>query len=115
VRSLPWVRELRERYGKRGLTILGVHTPEFDREKSRRAVADAVRDHGLDVPTLLDNDYAYWKALDNAYWPTFYLVDRRGCVRARHVGETHAGSERARRVEAVIEGLLAEEPPPARP
>lgn len=108
MRSLPWVRELHDRFGESGLAVLGIHSPEFDREKSARAVAEAVRSHGLGYPTMLDNDHAYWKALGNRYWPTFYLVDRAGCLRYRVIGEMHAGTERARSVEAMVSELLAE-------
>jgi thiol-disulfide isomerase/thioredoxin len=108
VRSLPWVKDVRARYADRGLAVVGVHTPEFDHERERRNVEAAVAQHGLDYPHLLDDDYAYWKALENQYWPTAYLVDRCGRIRVRHVGEVHSGQQSGRALEREIERLLAE-------
>jgi hypothetical protein len=57
---------------------------------------------------MIDNDYRYWYALRNNYWPAFYLIDRQGFVRASFVGETHAGDKRARAIESMLNELLAE-------
>ena len=67
-----------------------------------------VREQGLGWPHLLDNNYAYWKALENHYWPAVYLVDRCGTIRSRVIGEIHGGEESGRRAEAEIAGLLGE-------
>jgi hypothetical protein len=88
--------------------VVGVHTPEFAHERRRAEVEAAVKKHGLDYPHFLDNDMAYWRALDNQYWPATYLVDRRGRMRVRHVGEVHSGQQSGRELEAAIESLLAE-------
>jgi hypothetical protein len=69
-----------------------------------------VRSHGLTFPQLLDNDYAYWNALENEYWPAIYLVDRCGRIRERAIGEVHADDASGRRLETRIEALLAEPP-----
>ena len=50
-----------------------------------------------------------WDALGNHYWPTLYLIDRKGGIRLVHVGETREGSGHALRVEEAIEALLASE------
>lgn len=73
-------------------------------------MASHVREYRLDFPHLLDNDYAYWNALGNEYWPALYLVDRCGRLRASTVGEVHAGEESGRRLAAAIEALLGERP-----
>ena len=89
--------------------MVGIHTPEFDRERTREAVREAALREGLDGHShLLDNDHAYWSALGNQYWPTLYLVDRCGRLRYRHVGEAHAGEPSGQRLEAAAEVLLAE-------
>jgi hypothetical protein len=108
VRTIPWVREIRSRYGPRGLKVVGVHTPEFEHERRRDEVEAAVKKHGLDYPHYLDNDMAYWRALHNQYWPATYLLDRRGRIRKLRVGEVHSGRESGRELEAAIEALLAE-------
>lgn len=107
-RSFPWLNAVQRRYATRGLRIVGVHTPEFEHEKPRASVERKVRQYGLQHPVMLDNDFSYWNALGNRYWPAWYLLDREGRVRAVHAGEVHAGDPRARRIEADIEALLAE-------
>ena len=62
----------------------------------------------LKHPVMMDNDYAYWKALDNSYWPAFYLVNKKGIIVKYFAGEMHAGTDRARQVEKIIEMLLKE-------
>jgi hypothetical protein len=90
---------------------VGIHTPELPAERVRANVEAAVREKGLDFPQLLDNDYAYWNALGNEYWPAIYVVDRCGRIRARAIGEVHAGEDSGRRLVARIEALLRETPP----
>ena len=116
--TMPWLKDVRQKYAARGLTLVGVHTPEMIFERERPKVQAEVKRQGLDYPHLLDNDSAYWNALGAQAWPTVYLVDRCGRLRDRHVGEVHSGAESGRRVEARIEELLAESagacgPPPA--
>lgn len=55
---------------------------------------------------MMDNDYAYWNALGNRYWPSFYLVNRQGVIAARVVGEVHEGDRRADEIDGLIEELL---------
>ncbi len=55
----------------------------------------------------MDNDHAYWRALGNRYWPSFYLVDKEGAIAARVIGEVHDGDPDAKRIEMMIERLLA--------
>ncbi|HEY3487559.1 MAG TPA: hypothetical protein VGL10_05790 [Gammaproteobacteria bacterium] len=59
-------------------------------------------------PIMVDNDFSYWNAMGSRYWPTFYLVDKQGQMRAVFIGEVHAGDERALSIESKISELLAE-------
>ena len=108
MRTIPWVRDVAKRYRDRGLSVVGIHTPEFPWERVRSAVEAKVRKEGLDFPHLLDNDHAYWNALENQYWPSVYLVDRCGRIREKAIGEVHAGQPSGRRLESRIEALLKE-------
>lgn len=107
-RSFPWLNDLESRLGPRGLRVIGIHSPEFEHERDRTAVAAKVAEFGLAHPVMIDNDFAYWKALGNRYWPAFYLIDKQGRIRERFVGETHAGEPRALRIEETLRALLAE-------
>lgn len=100
---IPQLRDWHERYGKAGLTVVGVHTPEFFWEKSSGGVAAATRRLGVRYPVVQDNDYAIWKRFGIRAWPTAVLVDRKGIIRYTHVGEG-AYEE----TESVIRRLLAE-------
>jgi thiol-disulfide isomerase/thioredoxin len=107
-RSIPWLKEVERRLGAKGLRVVGIHTPEFDRERVRASVAKKLVEFGVTHPVMLDDDYRYWNALGNQYWPAFYLVDRKGRLRALYVGETHAGDAQALRIEVDIATLLSE-------
>jgi len=107
-RSFPWLKSLEARYEQHAFTVVGVHSPEFDHERARENVVEKVREFDLRHPVMIDNDFSYWKAMRNRYWPTFYLIDKQGRVRARFIGETHEGDRRARAVETAIERLLEE-------
>jgi hypothetical protein len=58
---------------------------------------------------MIDNDFSYWNALGNQYWPTFYLIDKQGKLRAKYLGETHKGDKQALKIEGCIHYLLNEE------
>lgn len=105
-RSFPWLNELGERLQARGLRVIGVHTPEFEHEKDLDRIRAKVAEFGLHHPVMVDSDRAYWQAMDNRYWPAYYLIDREGRVAAAYAGETHAGDRQARTIEAAIEQLL---------
>ncbi len=117
VRTLPWVQGVHEKYAAKGVRVIGVHTPEFGYEKKRDSIEAAIHKHGLGYPNFVDNDMAYWDVLKNQYWPTTYLVDKCGQLRAKHIGEVHAGEASGNELEAALDKLLAEsgDCSPARP
>jgi cytochrome c biogenesis protein CcdA/thiol-disulfide isomerase/thioredoxin len=87
IRTLPYLESWERRYGDEGLTIVGVHSPEFPFEKSAANVSDAIDQNHLTYPVVQDNDLATWGAWGNQYWPADYLVDADGHVRDAHFGE----------------------------
>ncbi len=87
LRTLPYVKEWHRRYADLGLTIIGVHAPEFSFAHHIDNVRRAVAEQGLMYPIVLDNDHAIWQAYANRYWPAKYLIDREGYLRAYHFGE----------------------------
>ncbi|MCY4583174.1 MAG: redoxin family protein, partial [Chloroflexi bacterium] len=50
IRTMPFLREWNEKYADRGLTMIGVHTPEFDFEKITENVAAANEELGVVWP-----------------------------------------------------------------
>lgn len=107
-RSFPWLKMLEMDLAGQDFLVIGIHSPEFEHEKDPDRVIAKVREFGLQHPVMMDNDFAYWRALENRYWPAYYLVDRNGMIRHRFIGETHAGDARAARIESQIRALLAE-------
>lgn len=102
IRTLPHVNRWAELYTPQGLTVVGVHTPEFPFERTTRNVEVAMRRHGVKHPVAQDNRYGTWKAYSNQYWPAAYLIDAQGRIRYKHFGEGEYD-----RTEAVIRALLA--------
>lgn len=86
--------------------MIGIHSPEFDREKLRSTVEESAARHKRHNPIMMDNDFAYWKALGNHYWPAFYVVDKQGVIAAQVIGEVHAGDSDATLVDDLIAELL---------
>jgi cytochrome c biogenesis protein CcdA/thiol-disulfide isomerase/thioredoxin len=87
LRTLPHLKAWDAAYRDAGLTIVGVHSPEFAFERVPDNVRSAVRRLGVRYPVALDNDFATWRAYSNLYWPAKYLIDRSGRVRYHHFGE----------------------------
>ncbi|MBA2506674.1 MAG: cytochrome c biogenesis protein DipZ [Thermoleophilaceae bacterium] len=87
IRTLPELREWDRRYKDSGLTIVGVHTPEFAFEREAGNVADSIRENDLRYPVAQDNEYGTWNAWGNNAWPAKYLIDAEGRVRYSHFGE----------------------------
>ena len=87
LRTLPYVRAWADRYSDQGLTVIGVHTPEFDFEHDLDNVRHQVKDLGISYPAATDNDYAVWTAFNNHYWPALYFVDAQGQIRLHRFGE----------------------------
>src|SRR5829696_3211437 len=103
IRTLPYTRAWDAAYRDRGLTIVGVHTPEFSFERDAGNVEDAIAQNRLRYPVAQDNGYKTWNAWGNQYWPAKYLIDAKGRVRYVHFGE---GDDD--KTEAAIRSLLEE-------
>ncbi len=103
IRTLPYVRAWDQRYRRRGLTVVGVHTPEFAFERDAGNVRRAIGQNDLHYPVAQDNAYGTWDAWGNQYWPAKYLIDARGRVRYAHFGEGDYD-----KTESAIRALLAE-------
>jgi cytochrome c biogenesis protein CcdA/thiol-disulfide isomerase/thioredoxin len=103
IRTLPYLKAWDAKYRKDGLTIVGVHTPEFPFEREASNVESAIEENGIHYPVAQDNEQATWNAYGNQYWPAEYFIDAQGEVRYVHFGEGEYGEK-----EKVIRDLLAE-------
>jgi thiol-disulfide isomerase/thioredoxin len=103
LRTAPYLRAWHAKYADHGLTIVGVHTPEFPFERDPRNVAAAVERLRIEHPVAVDSDYGVWEDFANMYWPAVHLADQAGRIRFHHVGEGGYA-----RIEMLIQQLLAD-------
>ena len=103
--TLPAVKKWDAQYREKGLTVVGVHSPEFDREKKIENVRREVASLGIHFPVVIDNEFETWRAYKVEAWPTIFVLDKSGRVRRKHVGE---GAYE--QTEQLIQKLLAEQP-----
>jgi thiol-disulfide isomerase/thioredoxin len=106
IRTLPYMQAWHERYQEKGLTVIGVHTPEFTFARYESNVERGIREFGLTYPIVVDSDREIWKAFANRYWPTKYLLDKDGYLRYGHFGEGGYGE-----CEQTIQELIHEVDP----
>jgi len=86
-RTLPYLAAWDAKYRDKGLTIVGVHSPEFAFEHEVGNVEDQAGKLGVTYPIAIDNDFRTWRAYDQRFWPAHYLIDKSGTVRQVHYGE----------------------------
>jgi thiol-disulfide isomerase/thioredoxin len=103
LRTLPYRRAWDAKYRNLGLTVIGVHTPEFGFEHNIDNVIAQSRTFGVDYPIAVDSDYGVWQAFANHFWPALYLADAEGRIRYHHFGEGEYVM-----AEMVIQQLLLE-------
>ena len=102
LRTLPYVRAWDAKYRAAGLTVIGVHTPEFGFEHDVQNVRRNCERFGVTWPVAIDSDYGVWRAFANHYWPALYIADADGQIRSHHFGEGEYAMS-----EMVIQQLLA--------
>jgi thiol-disulfide isomerase/thioredoxin len=110
-RTVPSLVELDRQYRSAGLTLIGIHTPEFPPyagEHDRWNVARALAQYGITYPNAQDNDSKTWNRYDIRYWPSFVLIDKQGRIRYEGAGEFHLHDATYQVWEGRIRGLLAE-------
>jgi thiol-disulfide isomerase/thioredoxin len=109
VHNQPHYQAWFEKFPESKLTIIGIHTPETDRERSVDNLRGNITERAIAYPVAVDSDAANWKAWGNNVWPSVYLIDKQGRIRAWWYGELNwqgARGEEAMRKQ--IQELLAE-------
>jgi thiol-disulfide isomerase/thioredoxin len=104
LRTLSYIRAWAQRYEDQGLTVVGVHTPEFPFERDVDNVRRAAEEMAIEYPIALDSEYEVWRAFANHYWPAVYIADAEGRIRYHHFGEGEYEEQ-----EKVIQRLLSVE------
>ncbi len=103
LRTLPFIRAWDAKYRELGLTVIGVHTPEFGFERNVDNVIAQSRTFGVEYPIAIDSDYGVWQAFSNHFWPALYVADAEGRIRYHHFGEGEYAM-----AEMVVQQLLLE-------
>lgn len=103
INTLPAVKGFDARYRDKGLTVIGIQSPEFEREKIFENIVAAVNKHEIKYPILIDNDMKNWNAFGVNAWPTIFIVDKQGRIRYKQLGEGNYDMQ-----EKIIKTLLAE-------
>lgn len=102
-------REWVKRYEGKDVVIVGIHTPETPGEREVARIEAQAKKNGLTFPIAVDNDGANWQAWKNSYWPSVYVVDKKGRVRQGWEGElNYKGQTGEQTIRGVIDALLKE-------
>jgi hypothetical protein len=110
IRTLPYIKAWHDRYGPRGLRVIGVHASGFEPSRDPEAVAAACRRLGISYAVALDTELEIWESYGNLGWPARYLFNQRGALFEHHYGEgAYLETEQA------IQELLSLEEPPVEP
>jgi thiol-disulfide isomerase/thioredoxin len=109
IHNLPHYKLWHERFQSSEVTILGMHTPETAAERNADNLRRKVKEYGIEYPVAFDAAGENWKAWANPVWPSVYLIDKQGNVRAWWYGElAWQGAKGEETLRAKIEELLAE-------
>jgi thiol-disulfide isomerase/thioredoxin len=85
--TIPYVKAWHEKFKSQSVSFIGIHTPEFEREKNVENVKRELLSLGVAYSVVTDNDFRLWNLYKQEYWPCVYLVDKKGVVRYIHIGE----------------------------
>lgn len=100
----PWMKSVHAKYAAEGLRVVGIHTPEFNEERSVTNVRRYLDQNGITWPIGIDNDYRVWDRYNTTNaWPAFFVYDRRGRLLFHAAGENAVDA-----AEAVIRRALAD-------
>lgn len=108
--TIPHLQEIYADGKPRGLEIIGVHAPEFDRERDPAAVQQAAIDLGVTWPIALDTEKTNFRSWQGArrFWPRTYVIDQNNQIRFDHIGEGQYDE-----LAATVDWLLDNPPPPS--
>ena len=86
-RTMAYLKKWYKKYRKKGLVIIGIHSPEFKFEEKEENVKKAIKELGIGYPVCLDNKRTMWEEYNNHYWPAKFLIDKEGNIEYANFGE----------------------------
>ncbi len=109
IHNYPAYKGWQKQFADKAVTLVGIHTPESKGEADPKRVRARAEENDLKFPILLDNDGQNWRNWKNRYWPSVYLIDKKGQVRFRWEGELDGGKIKGEDlIRRKIDDLLAE-------
>ncbi len=109
IHNYPAYQGWQDSFAKKGLVMVGVHTPEADYERDFDKLKKKAAEAKLAFPIVVDNGRQNWNAWGNSMWPSVYLIDKQGYVRYWWLGELNwQGAAGEKIFRQRIEELLAE-------
>jgi thiol-disulfide isomerase/thioredoxin len=97
-RSIPWLNQMRAKYGDRGLVVIGVNVDQNGQDAAR-----FLRDVPIDFDVVYDPEGALAARYDVEGMPSTYVYSRAGDLVARHIGFQ---SSKRPEYETLLERLL---------
>lgn len=116
--SAPALSEFANRYGDRGLVVIGLYHHKSGAPLTVAHVREQARKLGIEYPVAIDPEWItlrrWWLDKHHRGWTSVtFLLDRRGIIRHIHPGGAFfKGEVGYHALEKQIEALLAEPGPP---
>jgi peroxiredoxin len=86
IRALRRLRCLADHYREAGLTVLGIHVPAYDFERTDESARREIWRLGIPYPVALDQGFHTYREYENRDLPARFVLDREGFVRGWHHG-----------------------------
>ena len=81
IQNQPFIESWWRKYGGHGLTVVGVHTPQFEFEKRLDVVTRSLESQGVMHTVGMDSEWNSARAFRNPTVPGMYLLDNQGFIR----------------------------------
>ncbi len=87
VEVLQEIKEMEQQFGSK-LTVIGIHSGQFENEKNFSEIRKAVIRNDIDYPVINDSKLRIWNEFEIKGLPSFILIDPHGDIYKKFVGET---------------------------
>jgi len=74
-RTIPYMKKWHSKYSKKGLVVIGIHSPEFEFEKDPKNIKKAVKELGIKYPVAVDSNLKTWNNFENRVYPAKFLIE----------------------------------------
>ena len=114
IATAPALNEFHDKYGSKGLVVIGFYHHKADGTLSPAMVRDYTKSFRFEFPVAIDPGWQtlkkWWLTGKKRQWTSVsFLIDRQGVIRHIHPGGEYApGSKDYDEMKAKIEELLAE-------